>query len=136
MDNNNYNPNNQENYREQGQQQTNYQQTNYQQQFYQQPVYQQMPQHTPGHGAGIASMICGILSIVFCWCYGIVGLVLGIVAIAMYSKSKRMNNGFITGMAKAGMVCGIIGSILSGLMLVYFIIAIAAGVLTTSYYFY
>ena len=131
MDNNNYNPNNQENYHEPGQQQQNYQQ-----QFYQQQAYQQMPQYTPGHGAGIASMICGILSIVFCWCYGIVGLVLGIVALAMYSKSKRMNNGFITGMAKAGMVCGIIGSILSGLMLVYFIIAIAAGVLSTSLYFY
>lgn len=122
MDYNNYNQNNQ-------------QQVNYQPPVQQQPVYQQAPQQTPGNGAGIASMVCGILSIAFCWCYGIVGLILGIVALAMYSKSKRMNGGFVIGMARAGMVCGIIGSILSALMLIYFIFVICvAGIAGTSVY--
>ena len=123
MDYNNYNQNNQ-------------QQVNYQPPVQQQPVYQQAPQQTPGNGAGIASMVCGILSIAFCWCYGIVGLILGIVALAMYSKSKRMNGGFVIGMARAGMVCGIIGSILSALMLIYFIFVICvAGLSASSVYF-
>ena len=122
MDYNNYNQNNQ-------------QQVNYQPPVQQQPVYQQAPQQTPGNGAGIASMVCGILSIAFCWCYGIVGLIFGIVALAMYSKCKRMNGGFVIGMARAGMVCGIIGSILSALMLIYFIFVICvAGIAGTSVY--
>ena len=126
MDYNNYNQNNQ--------QQNNYQQPA-QPPVYQQTVYQQAPQQTPGNGAGIASMVCGILSIAFCWCYGIVGLILGIIAIAMYSKSKRMNGGLVIGMARAGMICGIIGSILSALMLIYFIFVICvAGVTTSSIY--
>lgn len=124
MDYNNYN----QNYQQQG---------NYQQPVYQQPVYQQVPQKTPGDGSGVASMVCGILSIVFCWCYGIVGLPLGIIAIAMYSKSKRMNGGVVIGMARAGMVCGIIGSILSALMLIYVIFVIGvAGLASSSFYWF
>lgn len=116
MDYNNYDPNNQ--------------------QFTQQPFYQQVPQKTPGHGPAVASMVCGILSIVFCWCYGVVGLVLGIIALAMYSKSKRLNGGLVIGMATAGLVCGIIGSIISGLMLIYFIVVIFIVGATSSFLYY
>lgn len=123
MDYNNYN----QNYQQQG---------NYQQPVYQQPVYQQAPQQTPGNGAGVASMVCGILSIVFCWCYGIVGLPLGIIALAMYSKSKRMNGGFVIGMARAGMVCGIIGSILSALMLIYVIFVISVAGMASGFFYW
>lgn len=80
-----------------------------------------------GQGASIASMVCGILSIVFCWCYGVVGLVLGIVALAMYNVSKNQSGGAVNGMAKAGLACGIIGSVLSAIYLVYFIIVCAMG---------
>ena len=102
----------------------------------QQPIYQQVPQKTPGNGAAVASMVCGILSIVFCWCYGIVGLILGIIALAMYSKSKRLNGGLVIGMATAGLVCGIIGSIISGLMLIYFIVVIFIIGATSSFLYY
>lgn len=110
----------------------NQQQGNYQSQGgYQQPQggYQQPQgggaQKTPGNGAAIASMVCGICSIVFCWCYGVVGLVLGIVALAMWNKSKIMNGGNVLPMAKAGMICGIVGSVLSAVYVVYFIIVCA-----------
>lgn len=139
MDNNNFNQGNQQQnayqqpnnaapqgYQQQPQQQT-YQQPVYQQpqqQAYQQPVYQQPQQPTQGNGGAIASMVCGILSIVFCWCYGVVGLVLGIVALVLYNKFKNMNGGVVNGFAKTGFICGIIGSILSALMLVYVIVVL------------
>ncbi len=33
-------------------------------------------------------LVLGILSIVFCWCYGIPGLVLGIIALVMSKKQQ------------------------------------------------
>ena len=78
--------------------------------------------NVPGQGVSIASMVCGILSIVFCWCYGIVGIILGIVALVMYSGAKNQTGGNPNGMAKAGFICGIIGSILSVIYLIYFIV--------------
>lgn len=127
MDNNNFNQENQQS------QQPVYQQP--QQPVYQQPqqpIYQQ-PQQTPGNGAGIASMVCGILSIVFCWCYGVIGLILGIIALVMYGKCKEANNGVPTGMAKAGLACGVVGVICSALMIIYFIfVIVVAGEFVTS----
>lgn len=78
----------------------------------------------PGQGASVASLVCGILSIVFCWCYGIVGLILGIVALVMYNGAKNQTGGMPNGMAKAGFICGLIGSILSALYLIYYILVI------------
>ena len=75
-------------------------------------------------GYSIASMVCGICSIVFCWCYGIPGLVLGIVALALAVKVKNDNGGVMDGMAKAGLVCGVIGAVLSALCLVYMILCV------------
>lgn len=34
-------------------------------------------------------LVLGILSLIFCWCYGIVGLILGIIAVAMSSAPRR-----------------------------------------------
>lgn len=78
----------------------------------------------PQNGVSIASMVCGICSIVFCWCYGIVGIVSGIVAIALYIKAKKDASGVANGMAKAGFICGIIGTALSVIFLIYFIIVV------------
>ena len=36
-----------------------------------------------------AVLVLGILSLVFCWCYGFVGLVLGILAVAIASGPRR-----------------------------------------------
>jgi hypothetical protein len=72
-----------------------------------------------------ASMVCGILSIVFCW-VPVVGLVLGIIALVLSSKAKGhvvRNPGMYTpgGMRTAGFVCGIIGTVFSALYLVWWL---------------
>lgn len=72
-------------------------------------------------GKSIASMVCGILSIVWAWFSyaAILGIALGIVAIVLSSGVK--NAGGENGMSKAGFICGLIGTILSGVMLVIWI---------------
>jgi len=79
-----------------------------------------------------AVLVLGILSIVFCFCYGIVGIVLGILAIVMGSKGAALykaapNNYSLASYnnLKAGKICGIIGLILSCLYIIFIIIYIA-----------
>lgn len=74
-----------------------------------------------------ATLVLGILSIVGCFCYGFVGLILGIIALAISSKSVRLYNenpdqwdGY--GNIKAGRITAIIGLILSALYLIFVII--------------
>lgn len=61
------------------------------------------------------ALICGILAIVFCW-IPIVGIVLGIVAIVL--AGKYFKAGGKEGSGKAGRICGIIGLVLSAIMIV------------------
>ncbi len=78
----------------------------------------------------IGSMVCGIISIVV-WLLPVGGLVLGIIAIVLSGKArrairdepKRYEGG---GMATAGFVCGIIGTVLGTLYVLYWIVAIVA----------
>jgi membrane glycosyltransferase len=74
-----------------------------------------------------AVLVLGILSIVMCWTYGVLGLILGIIAIVLHRKDKEV---YATNPAmyeqsfknsKAGNVCGIIGIVLSVLFLLYVI---------------
>ncbi|MGZ3885118.1 MAG: CCC motif membrane protein, partial [Bacteroidia bacterium] len=80
----------------------------------------------------VAVLVLGIISIALCWCYGIIALVCGIIALALSGKALELykanpsqytlasyNN------LKAGRVCAIIGICLSGLMLVYVIAVVA-----------
>lgn len=71
-----------------------------------------------GKNLAVGSLVCGILSLVLMWFgYGaLVGLILGIVAIVLSVNAKK--KGFTEGMQKAGLVLGIIGTILSGLFFV------------------
>jgi uncharacterized membrane protein YjgN (DUF898 family) len=76
-----------------------------------------------------AVLVLGILSIVFCICYGLIGLVLGIIALALASKAtnlyKSNPSNYTTSSfnnLKAGKICAIIGVILSALMFLYMII--------------
>jgi hypothetical protein len=76
-----------------------------------------------------ATLVLGILSIVFCFCYGIIGLILGIVALAISSGSMELyheNPHHFTVASynnlKAGRICSIIGVSISAL----FILIIAA----------
>lgn len=135
-----YDPNNPNN---QQQQQPNYQQQqqqpNYGQQNYTNPPYGgQMPPQSPFGGQmdlpnATAILVLGICSIVGCFCYGIPGLICGIIALIMGGKAMReyeANPNMYTissfNNAKAGRICGIIGTILSVLyfvvIIVYFVI--------------
>ncbi len=75
-------------------------------------------------------LVLGILSIISCFCYGIIGLVLGIIALVMAKKDKALylanpnvyTPGSISNL-NAGRICALIGVILSALYLL-FILAI------------
>ena len=36
-----------------------------------------------------AALVLGALSLVFCWCYGIIGLVLGILAVVLAAAPRK-----------------------------------------------
>jgi len=89
-----------------------------------------------------AVLVLGILSIVMCWCYGVFGIVLGIIALVMAVKSEKtyktspmnytvssLNN------VKAGKICAIIGLSLSVLYLIFIVIAFAFSFATSAYPF-
>lgn len=94
------------------------------QQFGQPFGQQQVPNST-------AVLVLGIISIVGCFCYGIIGLILGIVALVLSSKAKSLyeqspgaysqasyNN------LKAGRICAIIGTSLSAVYILILIVYI------------
>ena len=65
----------------------------------------------PGKGQATASLVLGIISVVF-WFFGvssIVSLILGIVGLVLASLSKQ--NGFEGGIRTAGFVLSLIGTI-------------------------
>ncbi len=77
-------------------------------------------------------LVMGILSIVFCFCYGLIGIVLGIIAVVLANKANKLylanpdsySESSFKNM-KAGKVCGIIGLCLSSLYLIVIIIYIS-----------
>lgn len=102
--------------------------------FNQQPV-NEVNQQPGGKGLAIASMVCGILGIVFCACYSAIGIILGIVAVALAVVSKNKNNGVMQGMAKAGLVCGIIAIVINVISIIVaaFILTSANSILNSLY---
>jgi M penetrans paralogue family 26 len=75
-----------------------------------------------------AVLVLGILSIVTCFCYGIIGLILGIIAIVLAGKDKKMftaaPEAYTAASFKnlnAGKLCAIIGIVLSVLYLIFII---------------
>jgi hypothetical protein len=99
-------------------------------------------QQTTSNASGILSplpdstavLVLGILSILGAFCYGIVGLILGIIAVAMAGKPTRLyrnNPGNYTlssySNLNAGKICGIIGLCLSILvvLIVFFAVLFA-----------
>lgn len=87
---------------------------------YSQPPYQYPQQPGPSKGAAVASMILGIVSLLFFWSYyfAVVPMVLGIIAIVLGAKAqKEMPLGSDgRGMATAGLIMGIIGAGLSAVV--------------------
>lgn len=79
---------------------------------------------------GTLVLVMGILSIIGCCCYGLPGLIFGIVAIVMGNKATKIYmeapenySGF--GNVKAGKIMGIIGVVLSVIYGIFIIWAIA-----------
>ena len=78
-----------------------------------------------------AALVLGIISIPTCFCYGIIGMACGIIAIILGSKAVKLykeNPGVYNptsyNNANAGKICGIIGVVLSALFLLYIIIVL------------
>lgn len=77
------------------------------------------------NGKSIASLVLGILSIVIPY----VGFILGIVAIVFSTlslKEIKRTNEQGKGLSIAGLVCGIIGTALYGLIILFVVIALVA----------
>ncbi len=79
-----------------------------------------------------AVLVLGIISIALCWCYGVVALTCGIIALVLSGKAialyKANPNAYTLSSynnLKAGRVCAIIGLCLSALMVVYMIVVFA-----------
>ncbi len=79
-----------------------------------------------------AILVLGILAIVICWCYGLVGLILGIIALTLSNKAKALYlanpNMYTAGSysnMKAGRTMAIIGLCLSGVYLIVIFIYLA-----------
>ncbi len=86
----------------------------------------QHPGDEPGKGAAIASLVLGIVSIVF-WFFGMgafVGLVTGIIGVICASSSKKA--GYTGGIQTGGLVCSIIGLIGSAVVFVACIACVGA----------
>jgi hypothetical protein len=80
------------------------------------------PQTTPNSAP---VLVLGILSIVFCWCYGLLSVVMGIVALVLASageKEYNLNPQLYSISSyknlKAGKTCAIIGLCLAGLSII------------------
>ena len=98
---------------------------------YQQPNYLQMPRGPlPVPNANLV-LIFGIISIVTAFCYGVIGLALGITAIILAKKGRReyeQNPGMYDhgsyNNLNAGRICAIVGVIVGSLILIAVIVYI------------
>jgi hypothetical protein len=86
-------------------------------------------------------LVLGIISIAICWLLGIFGLACGIIALilggksmAAYRSNPQMYSNASYNNLKAGRVCAIIGTILSGLYVIYYLLVLANVVNYSSYY--
>ncbi len=77
----------------------------------------------------VAVLVLGILSIICCYCIGIIGLILGIIAIILANKSKKAYDEdpskYTLGSYKnmnAGRICAIIGTCISAVYFIFWII--------------
>lgn len=82
----------------------------------------------PSTGGAVGALVCGIIAMIFCWIpfVNIIGLILGIVAMVLGGKARKILPEGKRGMATAGFVLGIIALIISIIYLIIVIAAIAA----------
>jgi hypothetical protein len=78
-------------------------------------------------------MVLGILSIVFCWCWGVLSIILGIVTLVLanqgereYRKSPHLYTEVSYRNLRTGRTCAIVGLCLAGVtilgVIIYFIV--------------
>lgn len=74
---------------------------------YQPPQYQPpvAPQKKPSNGMAIASLVLGVLAIIFVFIYAWIGIVLAVVSIVLAAIAKKESP---SGLATAGLVLSII----------------------------
>lgn len=95
------------------------------------------PQNQQTLPNSVGALVLGILSIVFCFCYGIIGITLGIIglilankAIKLYLASPELYSESSYKNVKAGKICAIVGLCLSSvyiiIILIYFLVIGAA----------
>ncbi|MBL4594537.1 MAG: DUF4190 domain-containing protein [Flavobacteriales bacterium] len=80
-------------------------------------------------------LVLGILSIVLCCCYGVIGIILGIIALVLANTANKL---YITSPEsytessyknmKGGKICAIVGLSLSSLYFVYAIVMISLSI--------
>lgn len=76
-------------------------------------------------------LVLGIVSIAMCWCYGIVSIATGIIALVLAGKANKIYSDSPGAYSeasyknmKAGRICAIIGLALSAIYLVFIVIYI------------
>ena len=76
----------------------------------------------------VGVLVLGILSIVFCWCYGILSIILSIITLVLANGAQKLYvanpNAYTLSSyknMKAGKICGIVGLCLGGLFIIYVI---------------
>lgn len=80
-----------------------------------------------------ATLVLGILSLVMCFFYGFIGLILGVIAMSLHSGDKRLyqsNPAKYEGSfknARAGYICALIGTCLSALFILFILLAFISG---------
>jgi len=89
------------------------------------------PQNQQQLPNSVGVLVLGILSIVFCFCYGIIGMTLGIISLVLANKANKLylespqnyTEASFKNM-KAGKICAIVGVSLSSLYILLLIIYI------------
>ncbi|MEU3946796.1 DUF4190 domain-containing protein [Streptomyces sp. NPDC029526] len=85
----------------------------------------------PQNGAGTAAMVLGILACCMFCAYGVISVVLGVLAIVFGIKGRRkVAEGLADnhGQAQAGLITGIIGLVLGLAMVALFVVLIVVGI--------
>lgn len=97
---------------------------------YQAPVENAGPKKA--NGLQIASLVLGIIGIPACCCYGIPGILFGVIGLILAIIGNRKNKG--VGVGIAGLVCSIIAIALGIVALIYYAWIIAEMVNNPSFY--
>lgn len=96
------------------------------------PAPQQPGTLLPNVPGAVPALVLGIIGAALCWCYGI-GLVPSIIALVLGVKARKAFAANQTqyqggGMATAGMVLGIVGTVLGAIFVVVYVFVIIAAI--------